>query len=438
MDNTIRFRGDDWERVQSALWQRTDVESAAVLLADVWSNGEDTTLAVQRILPVPDRAYRSRTDNFIEIDPVWMNAQCREARHVRRAILTIHTHLSDADAWFSWADDAGDRRLMPALAVQAPDLPHGSMNLTRGDAAGRVLVHGELRPARIAISGTGLDLLPRSRASIIDPAHSRQELALGREGQARLRRIRAGVVGLGGTGSVVVALLARLGLESLSLFDDDILDETNLSRVLGSGHSDLPATRKVVIAEREARRAAPATTIASHAKALASEGDILALVGCDVVFSCVDRLIPRVLLNRFAYSALVPVIDMGSAFRVDSRGKLVSQGGKVAIIGPGRPCLWCWGDLDAERVRVETLSVEQRAVEEAAGYVEGVDAPQPSVVTFNTTLAATATTLLLQLVTGYAGETPTPDRLNFNFATGTVTRVTAPSRPGCTFCAPAP
>jgi hypothetical protein len=166
--------------------------------------------------------------------------------------------------------------------------------------------------------------------------------------------------------------------------------------------------------------------------------DLALLATCDAVFSCVDRLTPRALLNRLAYTAHVPVIDMGSAFRVDASGKVVSQGGKVVLIGPGRPCLWCWGDLDAERIRIESLDSAQREREAADGYIMGADEPQPSVVTFNATLAAAAVTEFLRMVTGFAGSDAPPDRINFDFAQGTATRARAYSRPDCCFCGSGP
>jgi hypothetical protein len=54
--------------------------------------------------------------------------------------------------------------------------------------------------------------------------------------------------------------------------------------------------------------------------------------------SCVDRQTPRAMLNRLAYRHLVPVIDLGTAFRVDATGSIVGDAGRVVVIGPGRPC----------------------------------------------------------------------------------------------------
>lgn len=436
MGYTIRFSESQWTTLQSELWARCDVESGAIILAEAMPSAGPASLAVREIVPVTTDAYRARRADYLEIDPVWMNTQCARARRAGLSILTIHTHLSHGSAWFSWADDQGDRRLMPALVVQMPDHPHGSLNVTRSDALARVFVHGGFQPARISVAGKRLVVFsPGPGPTSVARSHTRQALALGREGQERLAGIRVGVVGLGGTGSVVTAIIGRLGVRRLVLVDGDRLEESNLSRVLESSRGDVEARAlKTLVAARGLRAAAPDATATMVDQPLAGQDDLAALAECDVVFSCVDRLAPRALLNRLAYTSHVPVIDMGSAFRIDAHGRVASQGGKVAVIGPGRPCLWCWGDLDAERIRVEGLDPEARTREAEHGYIAGADEPQPSVVSFNASLAAAAVTEFLRLVTGFAGADAPPQRLNFDFATGTVTRAMARPRRGCRFC----
>jgi hypothetical protein len=80
---------------------------------------------------------------------------------------------------------------------------------------------------------------------------------------------------------------------------------------------------------------------------------------------------PRAILNRLAYRYLVPVIDLGTAFRVNASGTIVGDAGRVVVLGPGRPCLGCWGHLDPHVLRLEALSSEDRESEIAAGYIEG-------------------------------------------------------------------
>jgi hypothetical protein len=436
MDTTIRFAGTQWTTLQEGLWSRTDVETGAILFAEGTPSSGSASLAVRKVVLVPTEAYRARRSDFMEIDPVWMNKQCFEARQQGFSVLTAHTHLTDGPAWFSWADDAGDERLMPALLAQMPDRLHGALNVTRTDALGRVYLDGTFQSARISVAGSRLLLLPqRESPDSVRATHSRQQLALGRQGQARLAALRVGVVGAGGTGSVVSALVGRLGIHRLLLLDGDRFEASNLSRILESVPADVEAkTPKTMIARRALQASAPEVTVTTVDRALAHHDDLALLATCDVVFSCVDRLAPRALLNRLAYAAHVPVIDMGSAFRVDRNGVVISQGGKVVLIGPGRPCLWCWGDLDAERIRVESLDPDEREREAEHGYITGADEPQPSVVTFNATLAAAAVTEFLRMVTGFAGSDEPPDRINFDFARATATRARGRSRPDCSFC----
>jgi hypothetical protein len=399
-------------------------------------SGHDAPGRTVTVVHVPPEAYRARRSDFMEIDPVWMNQQCFEARQGGLSVFTAHTHLTDGPAWFSWADDAGDQRLMPALLAQMPGRLHGALNVTRSDALARVYVDGAFCAAQISVAGTGLLLLPRKEPTGVSTAtHTRQQLALGRRGQARLAATRVGVVGLGGTGSVACMLLGRLGVRWLLLLDGDRLEASNFSRVLESSPADIDArTFKATIAGRALGTAAPDATVTTIERPLVHHDDLDLLGACDVVFSCVDRLAPRALLNRLAYTAHVPVIDMGSAFRVDDSGRVISQGGKVVIVGPGRPCLWCWGDLDAERIRIESLEPGEREREAEHGYITGADEPQPSVVTFNATLAAAAVTEFVRMVTGFAGSEAPPDRINFDFEKGTATRARGRRRPGCHFC----
>lgn len=101
---------------------------------------------------------------------------------------------------------------------------------------------------------------------------------------------------------------------------------------------------------------------------------------CDVIVSCVDRQTPRAMLNRISYKRLVPVIDLGTAFRVDDAGSAVGDAGRAVVVGPGRPCLACWGHIDPHALRIEALPAEERESQIEEGYIEGANGVQPSVI----------------------------------------------------------
>ena len=370
-----------WLDLQRSLWDRPDVETAGALFVKTINMGDAVVLVIKGMRRLADADYRERRSNFLELSPSWINGCCREARALGLGVLTIHTHLHSGPPAFSWADDQGDSRLLPAMQARVPEAAVGSIVVSTDDAVARVLDVGDFAAARLTIVGTRVATFPKVRTPAAE-AHARQVLALGTDGQAALADLRVGIVGFGGTGSVVHMLLRHLGVKWIQAVEPDVFERSNLSRIVGAHLSDPAGSiSKIAIAHRLARDIqGDHTELPAFAHALIDEATALQLSSCDLIFSCVDRLLPRALLNTLAYTANIPVIDMGSAFRVDDTGRIVSQGGKVAIVGPGRTCLWCWGDLDANRIRAETLPPEERSELAARGYVEGADVPQPDVV----------------------------------------------------------
>jgi hypothetical protein len=128
------------------------------------------------------------------------------------------------------------------------------------------------------------------------------------------------------------------------------------------------------------------------------------------------------------------MIDLGNVFRVDATGAIVADAGRVVIVGSGRPCLGCWGHLDPHVLRIEALSAADRESEIRAGYIEGADEPQPSVVAFNTFVAGAGVAEMLRLVTAFAGAESPPLRLAFSFTDGTVRRNALLGDQRCEIC----
>lgn len=429
----IRVSEKSWNQLRDSLFQRKDVETAGLLLAEKVGAGAAAVLAVRRAFPLPDAAYTVRRIDQLSIDPVALNRLIRPARDNNWSVFTIHTHPGAAEAWFSGADDAGDARLMPSLCCQIADVPHGSIVIVdSGDAVTRAFEgNGASQDIELQIVGRTL-WAPKRPVSSSEPWFSRQELALGAGGQAQLRRLRVAVIGLGGIGSVVSAQLAHLGIGEIVLVDGDVVEASNLSRIIGATVADVGRSYKVDVAARYAK-ALGFAGIEGHREFLGPQHEPL-LAGCDVILSCVDRQTPRALLNRIAYRALVPVIDLGTAFRVNEQGSMTGDAGRVVILGPDRPCLACWGHLDPHALRIEALSPEERETEIRMGYIDGAVEAQPSVVAFNTFVAGAGVTELMRLVTGFAGTERPPLRMEFSFSAGTVRRNTVDPNAGCKIC----
>src|SRR5262245_52931096 len=411
----LRVLQSDWAPFTGELRSRCDVESAGFMLAERLHGGE--TLLVREVVAVPEDGYLIRADH-LRIDPLAINRIVRPARDRGWSVFTIHTHPGATVPWFSESDDRGDARLMPSLLTQMEG-PHGSLVLAgdTGLAVGRAwLPSGGVADLALRVVGQTIQI-PQSVASE-EPAAAcfdRQRLALGCGGQAALRNLHVAIVGLGGTGSVAFTQLAHLGVGRITVIDGDRVEASNVSRVLGATVRDAGMTWKVDVAARYAERLGLDTRVDVWRGYLGVDVPVATIEGCDLVLSCVDRHVPRSLLNRLSYDKAVPVIDMGSAFRVDNGGRVVAGAGRVVVVGPGRPCLGCWGHIDPHRMRIEALSPDERAREAAEGYIDGADVPEPSVIAFNTVVAGAAVVELLRIVTGFAGTEDPPLRLAFDF-----------------------
>lgn len=429
----LRIAEQAWQRLRAQLFARTDVESAGLLLAEPLPSPSGTVFAVRRAFAVDDEVYRTRLPDRISLDPVALNRLMRPARDQGWSVFTIHTHPGASEPWFSAADDAGDARLMPSLACRIPDTHHGSIVIVDdGQAIARVFDEAGLaRLIPVQVVGRTIERL-EPVAARSEPWFARQELALGPRGQAQLRRLRVGVVGLGGIGSLVSMQLAHLGVGALVLLDGDLIEASNVSRIAGATKDDI-GSPKVYVAARYARSLNLVENIEAQTAFLAAEHAAL-LGGCDVIVSCVDRHTPRAILNRTAYDYLVPTIDLGTAFRVDSAGTIIGDAGRVVVVGPDKPCLACWGHLDADALRNEALSEDQREEQIEAGYIQGAVVSQPSVIAFNAFVAGAGVVELLRLATSFAGADTPPLRLAFSFASGTVRRNALAAGGPCLVC----
>jgi len=78
----------------------------------------------------------------------------------------------------------------------------------------------------------------------------RQTMILGNDALTKLQQSHVAVFGIGGVGSFCAEALARAGVGSLTLVDDDTVAESNLNRQLIALHSTVGRPKVEVMAER--------------------------------------------------------------------------------------------------------------------------------------------------------------------------------------------
>ena len=213
--------------------------------------------------------------------------------------------------------------------------------------------------------------------------YSRQSF-LGPDAERRIGLCTVGVVGLGGGGSHIVQQLAHIGFQRYVIYDDDVVEDSNLNRLAGGRASDARArTAKVKIARRMILGLQPRARIISLTCKWQECPEPLR--ECQIVFGCVDSYRGRSELEVACRRYLMHYIDVGMDVHGENQPVI---GGQAILTSPGTPCMQCMGFLTAEKLG-----------EEAARY--GKAGSRPQVIWPNGVLASTAVGLAVDLVTNW-------------------------------------
>jgi hypothetical protein len=218
------------------------------------------------------------------------------------------------------------------------------------------------------------------------PDHQSRQSFLGERSEKFLRATTAGIIGLSGGGSHVCQQLAHIGVGNYVIVDPQVIEDTNLNRLVGGTARDVEAgTTKADIAKRLIRGVRPDAHIEAYEDDWRNVAD--SLRNCDVVFGCIDSYKDRDELERQVRRYLTPYIDIG--MDVGKAGSAYHISGQAALSIPGGVCLWCMGILR-----------EQLLAEEAAEY--GNAGVRQQVVWPNGVLASSAVGLFMSLILPWA------------------------------------
>src|SRR2546422_8941323 len=166
---------------------------------------------------------------------------------------------------------------------------------------------------------------------------ARQIPMFGEAGQKKIECQKVGIVGLGGLGSQVVQALALTGIRHFTLIDDDRIEETNLNRVVGAFPPDI-GRLKVDVAKEHVVQINAAAYVASVPKNLRTEIAFNHLFECSVIFGCVDKDGPRLVLAELAAAYEIPLIDLATEIFPEENDQPFDFGGRVVVARPRDYC----------------------------------------------------------------------------------------------------
>ena len=148
---------------------------------------------------------------------------------------------------------------------------------------------------------------------------ARTELIIGEDGTEKLRNSSVLLFGVGGVGSYVAEALARAGVGTLTLVDNDIVDVTNINRQIQALHSSIGRPKAQVMAERIRDINPDCNVTAVECFFMPDTSEQFDFSEYDYVVDAIDTVTGKLAVIEKAYRQNVPVISsMGTGNKLDS------------------------------------------------------------------------------------------------------------------------
>ncbi len=154
----------------------------------------------------------------------------------------------------------------------------------------------------------------------------RTRLLVGDEPLERLKNAKIAVFGVGGVGGYAVEALARSGVGTLHLYDDDTVSESNLNRQLAALHSTLGQPKAEVMARRVRDINPGCQAEAFRMFYLPQNADQVDLSQYDYVVDCIDTVTAKLELVTRCTALKVKIISaMGTGNKFDPSAFVVTD-----------------------------------------------------------------------------------------------------------------
>lgn len=384
-----------FDRLSLALTQGPSEQCAILFSSQVRRNDNHTRLLVSDVWYPTSEDYDAQGELHAQLNPAMVARVTKHARREGLSVTFVHSHPGSEFPNFSTIDDDGEAALRDFLTLRHPTVVHAAMVLSAGGSRARVLgTNVEVRVTSLGPTRR-VHFSPDRHSDAVPTLFDRQVRAFGLEGQRLIHGLRVGIVGLGGTGSLVAQQLAHLGVRDFLLIDPDVVEETNLNRINAAAAADI-GRAKVEVAASYIYQHSPGAAVTKVQGDVIQARTAMLLVDTDLFFGCTDSHGSRAVLQQVSYQYLTPCIDMGTTI-VAKDGRIHSVTGRVQLLAPDHACFSCGRLLDANEVRRDMMSAFER---KSDPYIVGDFEPAPAVMSINSTTASLAVTMFLAFFAG--------------------------------------
>ena len=399
---SITFAERDYELLRSHLFPGDEDEHGAILACGTAQTGRGTRLLVREVFLAEDgKDFVTGHRGYKQFAPLFVAEKSGYCRANGLTYVSAHNHGGRGRVGFSPDDLRSHERGYPAL-VQMTGKPVTALVFAEGAVAGRVVANSGRHELEMAtVLGPTIRTLspgPAVMPGPTDEAYDRQARMFGDRGQEILGGLKVAVIGLGGGGSLINQMIARLGVGHIVAVDPDEVELSNVSRIPGATRRDalgifpnvqLPLLRrlakrtvrsKVAVAERVAREANGRVRFEA-VQADVMDPDVTGrLLDCDFVFLATNMMQSRHLFNQIVHQYLIPGTQIGAKVPVGKGGAVGDVRVVVRPVMPDAGCLWCGGAISSAQLNREALSPDER---ERQRYVDDANVHEPSVITLN-------------------------------------------------------
>ncbi len=206
----------------------------------------------------------------------------------------------------------------------------------------------------------------------IPPRMSRTAMLIGEKAVRALMRARVAVFGLGGVGGALCEALARAGVGSLALVDNDTIAPSNINRQTVALHSTLGRLKTEVMRER-ILDINPACRVTVYSMFYdATTADRIDFSEFDYIADAIDTVTSKLLIAVRAKEAGVPLISaMGTGNKLDPTRLEIADISKTDTCPLARVMRRELRARGIEHLEV-VFSPEPARTPDAAFYVDGV------------------------------------------------------------------
>jgi molybdopterin/thiamine biosynthesis adenylyltransferase len=424
----IKFKHGDLACLRERLLEDLSKEHFAVLLGKTQKIDGYTIINVIDLLFPARSDYNQQNVAFLRIKKDFIHKALVELtnRYDADTIIDVHTHpFTQGSVSFSATDDGDEKTFFRFLKETFEGIHYASIVFSQRKYSARVwtlssgsivarkaLLKTQTSPENIASADFHEytdEQYEKTAVTGVEGFFNRSALALGLDVMRTIMHDQViSIVGVGGLGSIVAEHLIHMGFHEINLIDPDVLEMSNLNRVVGAYYEDAEQKRyKVDVVKRHLTSINPNATVLAYKRDVHDKEMESVLALSDWIIVATDNHSSRLRVQELSVKYFVPLLSVGVNITVKDN-KIEDMSGEVITARVGDYlCLSCLNRINP--IKVASERHPDKTIREALvkrGYVTGKDVIEPAVKTLNTFLATMAVEVLVNQYTDVRRHVP--------------------------------